>query len=70
MLIEFSPEHLRAAGSGPEAFWTILDELGFEPWGFDEDGKAFRIEDRAAFSRAYETWIYGRVGETRQGGSC
>jgi FkbM family methyltransferase len=54
LLIEFSPEHLRAAGSSPEAFWAILDELGFEPWGFDGDGKAFRIEDRAAFSREYE----------------
>lgn len=54
MLIEFSPAHLRAAGSSPEAFWTILDELGFEPWGFDPDGTAFRIEDTAALSRAYE----------------
>ena len=26
MLIEFSPEHLRGAGSTPEAFWTLLDE--------------------------------------------
>jgi FkbM family methyltransferase len=54
MLIEFSPEHLRAAGSGAEAFWTVLDQLGFEPWGFDGAGKTFRIEDRAAFTRAYE----------------
>jgi FkbM family methyltransferase len=54
MLIEFSPEHLRAAGSSQEAFWAILDELGLEPWGFDGNGKAFRIEDRAAFTREYE----------------
>jgi FkbM family methyltransferase len=54
MLIEFSPGHLRAAGSRPEAFWTILDELGFEPWGFDENGKAFRIEDRVAFGRQHQ----------------
>ncbi|MFY9824598.1 MAG: FkbM family methyltransferase [Thermoanaerobaculia bacterium] len=54
LLIEFSPEHLRAAGSGPEDFWSILDELGFEPWAFGDDSKAFRIEDRAAFARRYE----------------
>jgi FkbM family methyltransferase len=54
MLIEFSPEHLRGAGSTPEEFWEILDELGFEPWGFDASGKTFRIEDRKAFTREYE----------------
>ncbi|MFL6232579.1 MAG: FkbM family methyltransferase [Thermoanaerobaculia bacterium] len=54
MLIEFSPEHLRGAGSSPEAFWAILEELGFEPWGFGEDGEAFRIEDTGAFTRRYE----------------
>jgi FkbM family methyltransferase len=54
MLIEFSPEHLRGAGSSPEEFWAILDELGFEPWGFDDSGRAFRIADTAAFSREYE----------------
>lgn len=55
LLIEFSPEHLRAAGSRPEDFWAILDELDFEPWAFGEDGRPFRIEDRAAFARGYET---------------
>lgn len=55
LMIEFSPEHLRAAGSGPEDFWAILDELGFEPWTFGDGGKPFRIEDRAAFARQYET---------------
>jgi FkbM family methyltransferase len=55
LLIEFSPGHLRAAGSGPEAFWTILDDLGFEPWAFGDDGRAFRIEDRSAFAQRYET---------------
>ena len=55
LLIEFSPEHLRAAGSGPEDFWAILDELGYQPWGLDEDGAPFRIGDRAAFARRYET---------------
>jgi FkbM family methyltransferase len=55
LLIEFSPEHLRAAGSGPEDFWAILDDLGFEPWTFSDEGQAFRIEDRAAFARRYET---------------
>jgi FkbM family methyltransferase len=54
MLIEFAPELLTRAGSSPEAFWRILDELGLEPWGFDQDGKAFRIADRAAFTREYE----------------
>lgn len=54
MLIEFSPMHLRGAGSSPEAFWTILGELGYEPWGFGEDGEAFRIGDTAAFTRRYE----------------
>lgn len=54
MLIEFSPEHLRGAGSSPEAFWKILDDLGFEPWGFDQEGRAFRIEDTAAFTGQYE----------------
>jgi FkbM family methyltransferase len=54
MLIEFSPEHLRGAGSGPEAFWGILGELGFEPWGFDESGEAFRIEDTGEFTRRWE----------------
>ncbi|MFY9824594.1 MAG: hypothetical protein WAM82_24670 [Thermoanaerobaculia bacterium] len=54
-MIEFSPEHLRAAGSGPEDFWSILDELGFEPWAFGDGGKAFRIEDRTAFAQRYET---------------
>ena len=55
MLIEFSPEHLRGAGSSPAEFWALLVELGFDPWGFDEDGETFRIEDTAAFSRRYET---------------
>jgi FkbM family methyltransferase len=54
LLIEFSPEHLRAAGSGPEDFWAILDELGYEPWEFDEGGEAFRIGDTGAFTRRYE----------------
>ncbi|HEV7507639.1 MAG TPA: FkbM family methyltransferase [Thermoanaerobaculia bacterium] len=54
LIIEFSPEHLRAAGSGPEDFWAVLDELGFEPWAFGDDGQAFRIEDRAAFARRYQ----------------
>jgi len=69
MLIEFSPEHLRGAGSSPEAFWTILDELGFEPWGFDEDGEVFRIEDTGAFSRAYEDWYTDVWAKARFGGS-
>jgi FkbM family methyltransferase len=55
LLIELSPEHLRAAGSSPEALWKILDDLGFEPWGFDDDGRAYRIENPAAFARRYET---------------
>jgi FkbM family methyltransferase len=55
LLIEFSPGHLRAAGSSPEAFWAILDALGFEPWAFDDDGQAFPVEDTAAFSRRFET---------------
>lgn len=54
LLIEFSPGHLRAAGSSPEAFWAILDALGFEPWAFDDDGRAFPVEDTAAFSRRFE----------------
>jgi FkbM family methyltransferase len=54
MLIEFSPEHLRGAGSSPEAFWAILGELGFEPWGFEEGGEAFRIADTGAFTRRWE----------------
>lgn len=54
MLIEFSPEHLRGAGSSPEAFWGILGELGYEPWGFGEDGEAFRIGDTEAFTRQWE----------------
>jgi FkbM family methyltransferase len=53
MLIEFSPEHLRGAGSSPEAFWAILGELGYEPWGVEENGEAFRIGDLGAFSRQY-----------------
>jgi FkbM family methyltransferase len=55
MLIEFSPEHLRGAGSSPEAFWAILDELGYEPWGFGKSGEAFRIVDTAAFTRRFES---------------
>jgi len=55
LLIEFSPEHLRAAGSGPEEFWVILDGLGFEPWAFGDGGQPSRIDDRAAFARRYET---------------
>jgi len=54
MLIEFSPEHLRGAGSSPEAFWGILAELGYEPWGFGEDGEAVRIADTRAFTRRWE----------------
>lgn len=54
MLIEFSPEHLRGAGSSPEAFWGILGEMGYEPWGFEEDGKVFRIADTAVFTRRFE----------------
>lgn len=55
MLIEFSPEHLLGAGATPESFWAILAALGYEPWGFDDQGRPFRIEDTAAFSRRYET---------------
>lgn len=55
MLVELSPEHLRGAGTAPEDFWAILEELGFEPWGFDSHGRPFRIEDTAAFTRAHET---------------
>lgn len=54
LLIEFSPAHLRAAGSSPEAFWTILDALGFDPWGFGNDGRAFPIDDTVELSRRYE----------------
>ncbi len=54
LMIEFSPEHLRAAGSGPEDFWAILDELGYEPWAFGGDGKPFQVGDREAFARGYE----------------
>ncbi|HEY4594009.1 MAG TPA: FkbM family methyltransferase, partial [Thermoanaerobaculia bacterium] len=54
MLIEFSLEHLRGAGSSPEAFWGILAELGYEPWGFGEDGEAVRIADTRAFTRRWE----------------
>jgi FkbM family methyltransferase len=55
LLVEFSPEHLRGAGSTPEDFWKILSDLGFKPWGFDKDGRPFRIEDTAAFTREHET---------------
>jgi FkbM family methyltransferase len=65
MLIEFSPEHLRGAGSGPEAFWAILEELGYEPWGFGEDGEAFRIGDTGAFTRRYES-VYTDVWARRK----
>jgi FkbM family methyltransferase len=69
LLIEFSPEHLRGAGSSPEAFWKILDEVGFEPWGFEGDGKVFRIEDTAAFSRAYEDGYTDVWAKSRHAGS-
>jgi FkbM family methyltransferase len=68
LLIELSPQHLLAAGSSPEALWAILDDLGFEPWGFDDAGKAFRIEDRAAFARRYATG-YTDVWARRRGSS-
>jgi FkbM family methyltransferase len=55
LLIEFSPEHLCAAGSGPEDFWAILDEIGFKPWAFGEGGRPFRIDDRKGFAQRYET---------------
>lgn len=55
LLVEFSPEHLRGAGSAPEDFWKILSDLGFTPWGFGEDGRPFRIEDTAAFTLLYES---------------
>ncbi|HKV09044.1 MAG TPA: FkbM family methyltransferase [Thermoanaerobaculia bacterium] len=55
LLVEFSPEHLRGAGSTPEDFWKTLSDLGFTPWGFDQDGHPFRIEDTAAFTREHET---------------
>ena len=52
MLIELSPDHLRGAGSSPEAFWEILEDLGYEPWGLDgADGQPFLIADRAAFAQ-------------------
>lgn len=54
MIVEFSPEHLRGADSTPEDFWAILEELGFVPWGFDDHGRPFRIEDTAAFTREHE----------------
>jgi FkbM family methyltransferase len=69
LLIEFSPEHLRAAGSSPEGFWKILDEVGFEPWGFDENGRIFRIENREAFSRAYEDGYTDVWAKSRHAGS-
>lgn len=69
LLIEFSPEHLRAAGSGPEDFWAILDELGYEPWGLDEGGEAFRIRDTGAFTRRHEAG-YTDVWARRPGSPC
>ncbi|PYQ64426.1 MAG: hypothetical protein DMF53_07415 [Acidobacteria bacterium] len=70
VLIEFSPEHLRGAGSSPEAFWAILGELGYEPWGFGEGGEAFRIEDTGAFTRRWEggytdVWARSRLSPER-----
>jgi FkbM family methyltransferase len=67
MFVEFSPEHLRGAGSSPEAFWEILAGLGFEPWGFDDAGRPFRIGDTAAFTRRYEQG-YTDVWARRSGG--
>jgi FkbM family methyltransferase len=55
LLIEFSPGHLRAAGSSPEAFWAILEALGFAPWAFSDDGRAFHVDDTAAFSRRFDS---------------
>lgn len=52
MLIEFSPEHLRGAGSSPEAFWEALAEHGYEPWSLD--GEPAAIRDTAAFTRRFE----------------
>ena len=69
LLIELSPEHLRGAGSSPEDFWAILAELGYEPWGFDEGGEAFRIGDTGAFTRRYETG-YTDVWARRAGSPC
>ena len=67
LFIEFSPKHLRSAGSSPEAFWEILNELGFEPWGFDEAGRPSPVEDTAAFSRRHEDG-YTDVWARRSGG--
>jgi FkbM family methyltransferase len=67
MFLEFAPELLVCAGSSPEAFWEILNELGYEPWGFDEAGRPFRIEDTAAFTRRYEQG-YTDVWARRSGG--
>ncbi|HEX4963662.1 MAG TPA: FkbM family methyltransferase [Thermoanaerobaculia bacterium] len=54
MLIEFAPALLAGAGSSSRAFWAILNDLGFEPWSFDERGSPFRIEDETELSRRYE----------------
>jgi FkbM family methyltransferase len=72
LLIEFSPEHLRAAGPGPEDFWAVLDELGYEPWAFGDDGMPFRIDDREAFAQRYKAgytdiWARRRVPILRVG---
>jgi hypothetical protein len=53
MLIEFTPELLTGAGSSPEAFWKLLDELGFEPHRIEPGGTKVPIRDPAAFTREF-----------------
>ena len=51
MFIEFSPPHLRDAGSSPEAFWQILEEYGYEAHSLIADGTTRPIADRVVFTR-------------------
>ncbi len=53
MFIEFCPEHLRDAGTSPEAFWQTLAAYGYDCYSMDDEGQVGKIGDTAAFTEAH-----------------
>jgi FkbM family methyltransferase len=50
MFIEFSPAHLRGAGSSPEEFWSLLAESGYRFYSIEGRGELRPIRDTSAYT--------------------
>jgi hypothetical protein len=49
--MEFSPDHLRAAGSSPEQFLEILGGLGMDLFEVTDEGDLRTVNDYSEYTR-------------------